>query len=228
MTGRDLISASLRLIGVKASGESLEASEATDGLASLNRMIGSWSNEGLLIHAITAETPLTLTAGDASITMGASGDITTRPQSIEKAVIRSGSMDYPLSPMTLEEYSSISNKSTQGIPDRYYDDGAYPQRTITFYPVPSSAYSFVPWTKRALTALTLDADISLPPGYEDALTYNLSIRLAPEYGKSVPAEVAAIAVETKDQIKSKNHRPSLLRCDDALVGHGGYDINRGY
>ena len=83
MTGRDLVSASLRLIGVVASGETPASSEATDGLSALNLLISSWSTDGLLIYAITAETPLTLTAGDGSYTMGTSGDFTNRPQDQE-------------------------------------------------------------------------------------------------------------------------------------------------
>ena len=79
-TARDLVSAALRKIGALGAGETATAEAATDGLSELNRMLGSWSNEGLLIHAITQESPQTLTAGDSTVTMGNSGDITSRPQ----------------------------------------------------------------------------------------------------------------------------------------------------
>ena len=228
-TGRDLVTASLKKIGALAPSESLASSEASDGLAELNRMIASWSNDGLLLHAITAETPLTLTAGDGTYTLGASGDITTRPQKIESALIRDGSTDYPVDILTLEEFAAITQKSTQSTyPSALYDDGGFPQRTITLYPVPSAAHKLVLFTKRALTAIaTLDTSVSLPPGYEDALIYNLSERLAPEYGKQVPEIVHLIAVETKAAIKRQNHRPSLLTVDSALRARGGFDINTG-
>jgi hypothetical protein len=229
VNGREMISASARLIGVLAPGESLTASEATDGLATLNRMLGGMSNDGLVIHAITEETPLTLTSGDGSYTLGASGDITTRPMSIEEATLRNGSIDTELKAMTSTEYAAITDKTIQGVPERYYDDGGYTQRTIKLYPVPnSSSYKLCLWTKRALTEIsTLDTSVSLPPGYEEMLVYNLAVRLSPEYGRPVPAEVAAIAMESKANIKSQNHRSMLLRCDEGLTGSGGFNFDTG-
>jgi hypothetical protein len=222
MTGREWIAAALRKIGVIASGDALGADEATDGLAEGNRMLSSWSTEGLIIHAITEESPLTLTAGDATVTLGASGDITTRPISIEKAIIRDGSFDTsPLRQLTVDEYAAISDKSTQSTyPYSFYDDGGYPQRTLKLYPVPSAAKSLILWTKRPLTQIsTLDTSISLPDGGEDMLVYGLAVRLAPEYGKAVPDAVAMIAQESKANFKRANHRPAYLKITDIPAGH---------
>jgi hypothetical protein len=230
VTGRDAVTAALKAIGALASGESLEASSATDGLAEMNRMLGTWSNQKLLIHAITQETPLTLTGGDSTVTMGTSGDITTRPIAIEKAVIRDGSTDYPVDILTLEQYASIPDKSTQSTyPTALYDDGGYPQRTLTLYPVPSAAKSLVLWTKRALTSIaSLDTSVSLPPGYEDAIVYNLAVRLAPHYGRPLDAMIVKLADDGIACIKRANHRPMYLTVDSALRSRGGrYNINTG-
>jgi hypothetical protein len=229
MTGRDAITAALKKIGALAPGESLDASEATDGLAELNRMLGAWGTQKLIIHAVTQESPLTLTAGDGTVTMGTSGDITTRPMAIEKAVIRDGTTDYPVDLLTLEEYAGIADKSTQSTyPTALYDDGGYPQRTLTLYPVPSAAKSLVLWTKRALTSIaSLDTSVSLPPGYDDAIVYNLAVRLAPEYGRPVDAVVMKLADDGIALIKRANHRPMLLTVDSALRTPGRYDINTG-
>lgn len=231
MTGRDLVYASLRLIGASAPGESLDASEATDGLAALNALIDSWSNEGLIIHTVTAETPYTLTPSDGTITVGASGNITTRYQSLESALIRDGTLDLPpLRLLTLEEYAAIPDKSTQATyPLCLYDDGGYPQRTLTLWPVPSAAKALVLFTKRALTQIsTLDTSISLPPGYERALKYNLAIDLATEYGRTVSAEVATTATESKAAIKRANLKPRYLSTGGIPAGsQGTYDINTG-
>jgi hypothetical protein len=229
VTGRELVSASLRLIGAVAPGESLAAQEATDGLSALNRMIGSWSTEGLMIHAVTQETPVTLTAGDSTVTLGTSGDITTRPMEIVAAFIRQGSTDHPVRLLSTSEFASISDKSVQSsIPSDLFDDGGYPRRTLTLYPVPAAANSLVLVTKRALTEIaTLDTAVSLPPGYEDALVYNLAVRLSPEYGRPVSAEVAMIANESKANIKRLNQRPAYLRVDSALLPGGRFNIYTG-
>lgn len=229
MTGRDVVSAALRKIGALAPSESLGASDAADGLSELNRMLSSWSNDGLLIYAITAEVTLTLTGGQATYTLGASGDITTRPQKIEKALIRDGTVDYPVRVLSLEEFSVIPQKSTQSTyPLDLYDDGGYPQRTITLYPVPFASKSLVLFTKRPLTTIsTLDTAVSFPPGYEDALIYNLGLRLAPEYGKAITDVVAMMASDSLAAIKRANHRSGYLKCDAGLVRGAGFNIYTG-
>jgi hypothetical protein len=183
-----------------------------------------------MIHAVTAESPFTLTPSDGTVTMGASGNIATRAQSIESALIRSGTTDYPLRLLTLDEYAAIQDKTqTASIPTCLYDDGGYTQRTLTLWPVPSAANSLVVFTKRALTEIaTLDTSVSLPPGYDDAIIYNLAVRLSPEYGRAVSAEVASVAVETKAAIKRANHR-SIILIPDAVpaAGQGSFDINSG-
>lgn len=229
MTGRDLLSTSLRLIGVLASGESMDASMSTDGLASINRMLSTWSTEGMTVFAETQESPLTLTPGVSTVTMGALGNITTRPQEILRAILRVGTTDFLMDLLTLDEYARISSKGTQSsIPYALYDDGGYPQRTLTLYPVPSAGNQLVLWTKRPLTQLaTLDDVLSFPPGYEEAIIYNGAIRLAPEYGKTIPAEIAEVARASKANIKRANTREHLLRVDQALIHSGRFNILTG-
>jgi hypothetical protein len=178
-------------------------------------MLDSWSNEDLVVHAITAETPLTLTGGDATVTMGTAGDITTRPMEIFNAVIRDGSTDYPVRLISVAQYAAIPNKTLQSTyPTDLYDDCGYPLRTLTLYPVPAAAKSLVLYTKRALTQIaTLDTSLSLPPGYEEALIYNHAMRLAPEYGKTVADSVAMIAMDSKASLKRSNHKASYLTSD---------------
>lgn len=228
MTAREIVSAALRKIGALASGETASAADANDGLSELNRMIGSWSTDGLLIYAKTADS-LTLVAGTASYTMGTGGTFsTTRPQEILEALIRdSSNSDYPLTLRTLSEYASIGTKSSQSsLPTDLYEDGGYPLRTLTLYPVPSSAYTLIVYSLKPLTSVsTLDTTISLPPGYDDALIYNLAVRLAPEYGKTVSDVVSLMAVETKAGAKRSNERQAFLKVDSALVPRGYRSIN---
>lgn len=234
MTGRDLVSAALRKLGVLASGETPSASEATDGLSEFNRMIDSWSTEKLLVYAVTAEAPLTLVPGQATYTMGVAGDITSRPVRIDRALIRDGQTDYPVRILSLDEYARIQNKSLQSTyPYGLYDDGGYPQRTITLYPVPNAAKSLILFTDRVLTGLaTLDTSVSFPPGYEDACVCNLAVRLSVEYGKAVSEVLAQQAVGSKADIKRANLKPAYLRCDDGVLpqrrmGWSTNDFNNG-
>lgn len=233
MTGRDLVSASLRLIGALAPGETLAAQEATDGLSALNRMISSWSTENLLIYA-RVRNELTLVAGTASYTVGTSGNLnTSRPVRIEEALLRdetqSPAVEYPVRILSLAEWTAIRAKATSSdIVTALYAEGTYPLETLNLYPTPSAAHKLVLWSLKPLTAIaTLDTAVSLPEGYEEALVYNFSIRLAPEYGRAVPDSVAVIAQESKAAIKRANHKPSYLRADDALFGGSSFNILTG-
>lgn len=229
VTGRDLVSACMRLIGALAPGETSNATEATDGLASINRMIDSWSNEGLLVYSVTQESPFSLVPGDGTVTLGTSGDITTRPMSVERAIVRNGTTDFPLNIISSEEYTSIQSKILESsLPNCIYDDGGYPQRILYLYPVPSAAYQLILWTKRPITTIaTLDTTISLPPGYERALVYNGAIELSADYGRPPNELVYNIANESKATLKRLNHRASYLRADNALVAGRSFNFEKG-
>lgn len=234
MTGRDLVTASLRLIGAAAPGESLDATEADDALNALNRMISSWSTESLIIYTRTRES-VAMTPSTATYTMGASGTYSsTRAQKIVHALVRdetvSPAAEYPVKILSLEEWAGITQKgATAEYPHSLYHDGGFTQDTVTVYPVPTVAHKLVLYSEKPLSSIsTLDTSVSLPPGYEEALIYNLALRLAPEYGRAVPDPVVMVATESKGAIKKANIRPHYLKCDPALVGSGGaFDIYTG-
>jgi hypothetical protein len=223
ITGRDLVSASLRLIGALASGESLGATESTDGLAALNRLISSWSTESLLIYSKVREA-FSLTAGQQAYTMGTSGNFnTSRPIKIEAAAIQiagaSSPMDLPLKIRTLEQWTAITSKSIQStIPTELYPEGTNPLETLNLWPIPSANQTLVLWSWKALTSFTdINTSVDFPPGYERALIFNLAIDLAPEFGRPVSDAIAKGASESKENIERMNSRPRYLKVDDSLL-----------
>lgn len=234
MTGRDMIAASLRLIAALEGGETPSAQEATDGLAALNRLLGTWSNEDLMIHTVVRE-EFALTAGDASYTMGSGANFNTaRPIRILRATIEVQSstptVEYPLTIRTAEEWAAISIKDlTSSIPTDLFPEGTYPNETLNFYPTPSAANRVVLYSHKPLTEIaTLDTNVSFPPGYDRALIYNLSVDIAPEYGRPVSDVVGMTAIESKAALKRRNHKPGFLKVDNALLDQGStYDIFRG-
>ncbi len=230
-TGRELIKSTLRLIGAIASGETPTSAEATDALTTLNQMLDSWSLENLMLHA-RAHEEFALTAGQQSRTMGPSGNFnTTRPISIEQANIRttdSDAIDYPLKIVTIEEWSRIASKESQSsVPTHLLVENTVTTTTLYFYPVPSTTYLAALYSWKALTQIaTLDTSITLPPGYERALRYNLAIELAAEYGKTLTPEIVTIALEAKANIKRANLKLQIMTCDIGVTS-SSYDIYRG-
>jgi len=228
MTGRDLVSATLRLIGAIAPGESPSNAEASDGISTINRMLDSWSNDGLLLYTVTQESSFPLVPGAATYSLGTLGDITTRPMRVVGVLIRdSANRETALAPLSPEEYIAISDKTLQGTPTHYYDPGGYPRRNLVLHPAPTTTDQLQIYTERPLTALTLNDSVSLPPGYEEALIYNAAIRLAPEYGRSVSQEIAMVASESKANLKRQNYRPRTLSTADAPGGSNRFNIITG-
>lgn len=202
-TARTIVKKSLQKIGALIKNEEPSADEANDGLDALNAMIASWSNDSLNIYARAWETfPLT---SSASYTIGVGGNFnTSRPTNIVDSYVRSGTIDYPITIVDDEAYNSISFKSLQGIPQFLNYDNAYPLGNIRLYPVPSASYSLFLLTEKALTEFaTLDTELSMPPGTERALIYNLGIELAPEYSQQISAEHAKIAGDSLGLIRGK-------------------------
>lgn len=231
-TAQTLIDRSLRLIGALESGESPTAQETADVLIALNAMIDSWRNDDLLVYGIT-EVSKVLTPADGGYTIGASANIdTTRPVKIEGARVTVSGVDYPCEVITEAQWRAIDYKTTQGIPCVVYYDPQMATGTVNLWPVPDAAYTLVLslWTPIA-TLATAGTTVTLPPGYERALTSNLAIEIAPEFQKGVPAALEKTARESLKAIKRTNVRPFYADISEVVCMHGGgqsgYDIVTG-
>lgn len=183
-TALDIITGAAKLIGVVFKSESLSADEANDGLVVLNDLLDSWSNDNLIGSAYTIENfPMT---GAASYTMGVGGDFnTSRPINIVTAVIRYGSIDYPMLIIPPDQFQeTIALKSIHApYPALLTYDNAYPLATIKMYTIPDSGATLYLQSNKPLSNLSsLTATVDLPPGWKRTLIYNLALDLAPQYG----------------------------------------------
>lgn len=189
-TALDIITGASRLIGVTFKSEALDSDEAADGLVSLNDMVSSWSNNGLLVPYRSWESFNISPA--ASYSIGAGQTINTvRPSFIKAAFIRSGNVDYSMECITDEQYESITFKSiTSPFPDYLTYDNGYPYGTIRMYPQLGSSGALHLLTEKPLTSFSgLTTTVDLPPGWNKALRFNLAIDMAAEYGVEVPSTV---------------------------------------
>lgn len=221
-TARDVVATSMRLIGVLAAGETPKAQEQTDAISALNRMLDSWSTQSLLVFNRVSET-FTPLVNKQTYTMGIGGDFnTTRPQKIEAAgLLIQGSQPYelPLDIYNLDQWSAITVKALQStLPQCLYADNAYPLMNLNFWPISNQVNGIVIYSWKPLTTIaTPDDVISFPPGYEEAIIYNLAGRLAPEYGRQLDPVVLEIAGASKESIQRMNIRPLYLSQDEALL-----------
>lgn len=226
-TAGDLIKRSLRLIGAIATGETPSAAEQADALTTLNGLLSSWSTESLIIYEKTRE-EFDLVASQSSYTMGSSGDFdTTKPVALLKVLLQQGTLELPIRILTLDERASLAVKGTESnIPHTVYAVWSHPLLTLKFYPVPSVTHKVVIYSEKEITALAgASTDVVLPAGYDDALTYNLALRLAPEYGRQTPGEIIELATETKANIKRRNIGMHYLQADPGSFSGGSRSFN---
>jgi hypothetical protein len=237
-TVRDLLTAAYQEISVLAEGETLSAAAASDALNMLNRMIDQWKAENLQIYAVT-RTTATLTASQASFTVGASGNINiARPVFIEKVNFIDTATDpdheYQLPQLLTEaEWAGISQKAlTSTYPQCAYYSPTYPTGTLYPWPIPTS--STLQWAVYHWAAVAAYSDLSdsvaLPPGYEELIVTQMATRLAASNGRAVDPDLRHRASQAKQIVQRANFRMNELGIrGDALIGSPSrFDIHTGY
>jgi P22 tail accessory factor len=227
-TAGQLIAQALLKIGVTASGETLPADEANEGFIELNQMLDVWSNDGLMIYHVTNYL-FDVTPGVSTYSIGpqATWDTGTmkRPMQIQKwgAFVRQTvapglTNDYKLEYWPNETYQNVFLKGqTTNFPSRFTYQPGYPIATIILWPVPTIALQFgLSGLDQFQTFSNLTDQVSLPPGYESAIVFNLAINLAPSYGIEPLQTVFKQAFETKSKLMTTNQDSVYMRTDPAL------------
>lgn len=228
MTVRDLIAGSLRLIGVLAQSESPAAQEEQDAFNALNDLVASFSTEHLIIPNVVREV-FNCVAGTQTYAMGPGATFdTSRPiQIVDALTVVQGSnpeQELPMKIINENEFASIFIKSVEStIPLWLYSDGAFPNTNLNLWPVPQVNSQLVLYSLKPLTSFaSVNTTVSLPPGGNRMLRFNLAIELAPEYGKmELDPKIVAIAEASKANFKRANQKPLYMKTDDALAGPRG-------
>lgn len=224
-TASTIISRSLRLINVLGTGRrTLTANELADGIEALNSMMDSFSIDGLMIYQ-TLEENFPLVVGTANYTIGSGGTFnTTRPVKITNAFLRdSSNNDYPLDIIDNLAYDSIPLKTVTSRPRYLYYDAIYPLAYVRLMYVPSFADTIYINSWKQLQQFTDGTTtISLPPGYERMIAYNLAIELHPEYqGSQLSPETISIAKDSKAIIKRLNAKIPIADVSGPMMVRGG-------
>ena len=223
-TGFDLVKAAMRLIQVSSSDTDITAAELKDGIESLNRMIDQWGVEELMLYQVTRET-FPLTNGQNPFTIGYGGDWNTaRPTKIVDAylTIQAGSLpvDYPMQIIGYDDYNAIRLKTlTTNFPSYLYYEPSFPIGTVYIYPLCAASNETITITSWKPLCLINDPTcyLELPPGYWEAIVFNLAIRIAEEYQFDIRPTTVALAQNALRIIKRMNQRTPSLQTDTALM-----------
>jgi hypothetical protein len=237
ITAADLIQASLEQLGVYSPGETVSAADMARGLWTLNGMLDAWSIETLLCYAILEQSGV-LVPGDASYTIGTGGQFNmVRPQSIIEGFGAAYLQDtlgnnFPVNVIQQDKWNAIGNRvtTTSQIPDTLFYDPQFPLGIINIFPVPLLNYTLYWDSYLQLTQFaSLSAQMSFPPGYQDMIQHNLTVRMKPFFkdGQLDPI-IIELARETKGAVKRANISPVEAVYENEIVarGAGSYNIYR--
>lgn len=231
MTAGDLIQSALIMTGALAQGEAPSSADATDALSRLNRMVSGWKNQRLTCW-VTVRNVHSLVGSQQQYTIGSGGDFDQqRPQWISYAGLiltnTSPETEIPLTIWTVKDWFLQSVKaqiSTQ--PTAIYYESNFPSSgadaglgTVYVWPVPTEVNDIALYCPLALDEFAdLTTEYELAPGYEDALEYNLAVRLIQAgFGlRETLRDVMPMAKETFGIIKRANIKPVTASIDPAL------------
>src|SRR5262245_52428260 len=230
-TGLQVITDSLKLIGVVAGHEVPTSAEQQDSLARLNELIDSWG-----VHAQTMYVPrrvtVPLSVGVQTYSLGVGGVINhPAPLTLDAAsylTTASVPTEIYLDVASDQTYVGQPVKTLTGTSPQAvsYTRGA-PLGEIWVWPVPSVASTLVLYWREPVHAFPdLTTSVDLLAGYARALRCNLALELAPEFGRQADPLVVSMARESLADVKRANLPYMEVSIDEGLLGEGisGYNI----
>jgi hypothetical protein len=141
--------------------------------------------------------------------------------------------DAPVDIIDMYSYNQITSKTTTGRPFEIYYKPSYPLGYIYLYPTPDVSYTLHLNTLKPFTETSsfdlITSTFNFPPNYEEPIIFNLAVRLAPQYGKTISAELAAIAANSYDTLINLNANNQLraAKLNLPISNNSTYDINLG-
>lgn len=224
----DLITDAYTEIGVASEAYTLSGSDSALGLTRLNSLVDRWATQRLTIYH-TVITDTVLVSGTQTYTIGSGGAINVaRPLWIPYAGLvltnTTPNVEIPLHISTTQDWSNQGIKTLgNSYPSMLYYDHNFAAGLgqISLWPIPTTALTLRLYLP---TALTQFADLSgtnysFPPGYYEALMYNLALRLWTPFNQNVPVpgDLRMNAASALKDIKNANIRISTQTTDPALM-----------
>jgi hypothetical protein len=220
-TAGDQINRALRLLGVLAEGETPSASVSQDSLVALNQMIDSWNTERLSVFS-TQDQVFVWPAGEINRTLGPTGDfVGNRPILLDDSTYYVGNngVSYGIKFINQQQYDGIAVKTvTSTFPQVIFVNNTFPNIDMFVYPKPTQALTWHFISVEELTQpATLATNLTFPPGYLRAFTYNLAMEIAPEFGVEPSPQVQRIAMTSKRNLKRINNPDDVMSMPYAIV-----------
>lgn len=220
----DLINDILREIRVLSAVDPALPQDAEYVLRKINRTLDNWNADIRLAYAEVLST-FTLTPALQPHTIGPTGTIVQaqRPVSLQGASLNVSGSWIPIDVRDATWWLEQPNKTmTSDIPSVVYYEPEWPNGSLYFWPVPSSANQVALLMRQVLAQLTIGTTVTFPPGYLDALILNVGFECVGPFKVDMPTRLEERAREALARIMANNiESPPLETRDFGIPGAGG-------
>lgn len=215
-------------LNVTMTGESVSPNDGAYCLGALNAILDDWNADRSSAWAETFY-PFTLTPSLQPHTIGPTGTWVTpvRPVSIEAMAIEiSSGVWSPISIQTDPDWWAAQSMPGQANSVQYavYYAPDVPNGSLYFANVPTTAAAVKVLTRTALTSVLLTSSLTLPQGYQSALTLTLEESIAETFGREVSGTLTRRAGQARARIFNNNLVvPALVTREPGMDGGGHWD-----
>jgi len=192
LTNYEICEDALRKIGVVALDQTATADEMETARRGLSRMLKAWQNRGHNLWAVSSMSVTLTTAASYALTPA-------RPLAVQSVRMRRSGIDLPMVEFTRDEYDTLPNKASTGMPTCFYYDRQKEAGTLYVWPVLSVAagetlqITYV----RELADVVLATAVDVPSEWYDAVVYGLAARLADDFSVNAPSVVGRAEEELR-------------------------------
>lgn len=219
--GRQPCTTALRLLGVAAAEQGIEADMAQRALEALNSLLDAWSTHRLLTFN-RPKIPLALLPGQGVYLWGVTDPpcdvVGVPPVRLELCLLTvAGAQqeDWVVGILDQRQYEEgVYLKLMQStFPEYVYLADTQPVKTLYVWPVPSASghtLQLLPWPAHPQYT-HWDEGLEWPQGYLRLMSSNLAVELAPEYGLEASPTVQRLAAQALADLAPINFRPGRLQ-----------------
>jgi len=206
ITVRNLIRGACRLAGIVSQNEDITDEDLVIAKENLSALLDSWNTNPNMIWKKEVST-YPITSPQTSITLS------QRPIRIFDVTFRIGDVVY-----TTQQIDEIdfyrTTIITAGIPRKWCWNG---ELILNLVGTGTGTIALI--TQPALIDLTTDIDaiLTFPSGYENAIRFSLAVLLAQEYGREITPIMLSLAGDAVENLRSTNARPAITRSDASMV-----------
>lgn len=234
-----IVQRAYRLAGIQEeAGRQYSPSQGTEGLAVFNSMLDKWTTERLLVYVISRLVfPIVPNQGVYLVGPGPSADIQiNRPEKLWGAGYIFTDVDpeveVPLDCWNDQQWKANTIKDfTSPIPYAAYYEASFDingNAKLFLWPIATNNANFTlyVWDNSTLNQIPLlTTSLMFPPGYQNALEYNLAVEIAAAFPRAKLSPLTIqIAKTSKGWVKNVN-APVIYMASDA--GSGGMINQRG-